>query len=138
MCNHCPYVKAKIDYIINLTKDYKNKINIVGINSNNPEDFPEDSFENMKKISKEKNFNFIYLFDEIQGIAKAYGASCTPDPFLFDKEHKLVYHGRINDQMEPDDKVTEHDMRKAIDLVLKNKKIDFQVFPSIGCSIKWK
>src|SRR3989344_6878664 len=138
MCNHCPYVKAKLEYIIKLAKDYEGKINVIGINSNDPENYPEDDFDNMKKIAKEKKFTFVYLFDEEQDMAKAYGASCTPDPFFFNEKHKLVYHGRITDQMEPRDKVTEHDMRKAIDLTLKNKKIDFEVFPSIGCSIKWK
>lgn len=138
MCNHCPYVKAKIDYIKKLQNDYKNKVQIIGINSNDSEDYPEDSFENMKKIAKLNNYNFIYLFDETQDVAKGYGASCTPDPFLFDNDGKLVYHGRLNNQMESSDKMTKDDMRKVFDYVLKDKKIDFQVFPSIGCSIKWK
>ncbi len=138
MCNHCPYVKAKIEYIKKLQGEYKGKVNIVGINSNDPEDYPEDSFENMKKYAKKGEYNFVYLFDKTQGIARAYGASCTPDPFLFDGDLKLVYHGRINDQMEPEDDVTEHDMKKAFDYVLADKKIDFEVFPSIGCSIKWR
>ena len=138
MCNHCPYVIAKLDYLIELARDYKERINIVGINSNNPEDYPEDSFENMKKLAEEKSFTFTYLFDETQSVAKEYGATCTPDPFLFNDNGKLVYHSRINNQMEPSDKVTEHDMKKAFDLVLEKKEIDFEVFPSIGCSIKWK
>ena len=138
MCNHCPYVKAKLDYINKLASEYRNRINVIGINSNDPENYPEDSFDNMKKIADKKNFNFLYLFDETQEVAKTYGASCTPDPFLFDKNGKLIYHGRINDQMEPSDKVTEHDMKKVFGYVLNDKKIDFEIFPSVGCSIKWK
>lgn len=138
MCNHCPYVIPKLDYIKKLQEDYKDKIVIIGINSNDPSDYPEDGFDNMKKISEEKGFNFLYLFDETQEVAKAYGASCTPDPFLFNEKHELIYHGRINDQMEPYDSVSEHDMRKAFDCVLAGKEIDFEVSPSIGCSIKWK
>lgn len=138
MCNHCPYVKAKIDYIKELQREYENKVTIIGINSNDAEDYPEDNFENMKKYAEEGNYNFVYLVDETQDVAKAYGASCTPDPFLFNSNMKLVYHGRINDQMEPGDDVSEHDMKKAFNLVLENKEIDFEVHPSIGCSIKWK
>ena len=138
MCNHCPYVIPKLDYIKKLQEDYKDKIVIIGINSNDPSDYPEDSFDNMKKISEEKGFNFLYLFDESQEVAKSYGASCTPDPFLFNEKHELAYHGRINDQMEPYHEVNEHDMRRAFDCVLAGKDVDFEVSPSIGCSIKWK
>ena len=138
MCNHCPYVKCKLDYINELAKEYEGRVNIVGINSNDPEYDPEDSYENMKKVAKEKRLIFFYLVDESQDVAKGYGASCTPDPFLFDKYMKLVYHGRLNNQMEPGEEVKEHDMKKAFDYVLEDKKIDFEVFPSIGCSIKWK
>ena len=93
MCNHCPYVKAKQETIKNLQAKYKDRgLVIVGINSNESENYPQDSFDGMVETAREKGYNFIYLHDETQEVAKAYGASCTPDPFLFDFEQKLVYH----------------------------------------------
>ena len=139
MCNHCPYVKAKHETIINLQAKYKDKgLVVVGINSNESENYPEDSFEGMVETAKEKNFNFVYLHDETQEVAKAYGASCTPDPFLFDSEQKLVYHGRFNDALEPEQEPTTADMDEAISTVLKGKKPKHEFLYSIGCSIKWK
>ena len=96
MCNHCPYVKPKLDELKRIQEDYKEKgLMVVGINPNDEKFVPEDNFENMKKIVKEKGINFVYLRDESQEVAKEYGASCTPDPFLFDSEHKLIFHSRI-------------------------------------------
>ncbi len=139
MCNHCPYVKPKIETIKDLQAKYKDKgFVIVGINANESENYPEDSFEGMVETAKEKNFNFIYLHDETQETAKAYGASCTPDPFLFDAEQKLVYHGRLNDALEPDKTPTTADMDEAIATVLEGKKPKYEFLFSIGCSIKWK
>ncbi|MFH1593005.1 MAG: thioredoxin family protein [Candidatus Woesearchaeota archaeon] len=141
MCNHCPYVKIKIDAIKKLQEDFKENIQVIGINSNDPEYDSEDSFENMKKYAKEGSYNFIYLFDEDQDIAKAYGASCTPDPFLFknrDGGFELFYHGRINDGMEPGDEVKVNDMHGVIHTLIEGRSYDKEVFPSIGCSIKWK
>ena len=139
MCNHCPYVKAKQETINGLQEKYKDKdLVIVGINSNESENYPEDSFEGMIETAKEKKINFIYLHDETQEVAKAYGASCTPDPFLFDAEQNLVYHGRLNNQMEPDEEPTELDMDEAIAAVLEGKKPKHEFLYSIGCSIKWK
>ena len=100
MCNHCPYVKSKQETIKDLQTKYKDKgLVIVGINPNESEKYSEDSFEGMVKVAKEKNFNFVYLHDETREVAKSYGASCTPDPFLFDAEQKLVYHGRLNNEI---------------------------------------
>ncbi len=139
MCNHCPYVKAKQETIKNLQAKYKDKgLAIIGINSNESENYPEDSFEGMAETAKEKNFNFVYLHDKTQEVAKAYGASCTPDPFLFDAEQKLVYHGRFDDALEPGQKATEFDMDEAIAAVLEGKKPKHNFLYSIGCSIKWK
>jgi len=136
MCNHCPYVKPKFDEIASLQKDYPNAV-VIGINSNDTANYPEDSFDNMQKLAEEKGYKY-YLLDETQEVAKAYGAVCTPDPFVFNKEHKLVYHGRINDAMSPDDQPTKHDMREVLDKVLKGDPIDEWFVPSMGCSIKWK
>jgi peroxiredoxin len=137
MCNHCPYVIPKMDEIAKIQNDYEGKAIIIGINSNNPEEYEEDSFENMKVIAQEKGYKH-YLVDETQEIAKAYGATCTPDPFVFDKNHKLVYHGRINDQMEPNDQVTKNDLREVLDKVLAGENVENWFEPSIGCSIKWR
>jgi len=138
MCNHCPYVKAKIDAIGELQEKFGSKIAIIGINSNDPKDYPEDSFENMKKVAAEKGLKIQYLVDETQEVAKKYGAICTPDPFLFDKEHKLVFHGRIDNAMKPDDVATEKTMINNIEKLLAGQKIAKDFDPSIGCSIKWR
>jgi peroxiredoxin len=138
MCNHCPYVKAKIDAIKEIHKKFKDKIALIGINSNDPTNYPDDSFENMKKIAQEKDFEFDYLVDPTQKIAKKYGAMCTPDPFLFDKNRKLIFHGRIDNAMKPEDVATEKTMINNIQKFLSGKKIEKDFEPSIGCSIKWK
>jgi len=138
ICNHCPYVKAKIEAIKEIHNKFSEKIAIVGVNSNDPVEYPDDSFENMKKVSAEKGLKIDYLVDETQEIAKKYGAVCTPDPFLFDKERKLVFHGKIDNAMNPDDTATEKTMISNIESYLSGKKIEKDFDPSIGCSIKWK
>ncbi len=138
MCNHCPYVQAKIDAMKEIHEKFKDKISMIGINSNDPTNYPDDSFDNMKKFAKEKGINFTYLVDETQEIAKKYGAVCTPDPFLFDKERKLVFHGRIDNAMKPEDKPTEKTMIVNIEKLLSGNKIEKDFDPSMGCSIKWK
>jgi peroxiredoxin len=138
MCNHCPYVKAKMEAIKEIHQKFKDRIAVVGINSNDPTDYPDDSFENMKKVAKEKGIKFDYLVDETQQVAKSYGATCTPDPFLFDKNRKLVFHGRIDDAMNPEATATEKTMINNIEKLLSGKKIEKDFDPSIGCSIKWK
>ena len=138
ICNHCPYVKAKVDAINEIHEKFKDRVALVGINSNDPVNYPDDSFENMKKIAKEKGIKYDYLVDDSQEIAKKYGAICTPDPFLFDKERKLVFHGRIDNAMNPDDTATEKTMISNIEKLLAGEKIEKNFDPSIGCSIKWK
>ena len=138
MCNHCPYVKAKASALNEIYEKFGEKIGIIGINSNDSTDYPEDSFENMKKTAQEKGFKFDYLVDETQEIAKKYGAMCTPDPFLFNDKKELVFHGRIDNAMKPDDTPTEKTMIKNIEKLLVGEKIEKDFDPSIGCSIKWK
>ena len=137
MCNHCPYVKAKIDDINALYEKFNDKLAIIGINSNDPE-YPGEGMEHMKEFAQERNIQFAYLLDDTQEAAKSYGAVCTPDPFLFDKDKKLVFHGRINNAMEPDDTATEHTMELNIEKMLQGESIDPAFNPSLGCSIKWK
>ena len=138
ICNHCPYVKAKIDAIKEIHEKFKDRIALVGINSNDSTEYPDDSFENMKIIAQEKEIKFDYLVDDDQEIAKRYGAVCTPDPFLFDSERKLVFHGRIDNAMKPEDTATEKTMIDNIQKFLDGEKIEKDFDPSIGCSIKWK
>jgi|SRR3989338_7215832 len=136
MCNHCPYVQAKIEAINELQEKFGDQIAIVGINSNDP-DYPGEGMNNMKKFAAERGIKFSYLFDENQKVARNYGATCTPDPFLFGREGKLVFHGRINDAMEPGDPITEKTMADNIEKLLTGRKIENDFQPSIGCSIKW-
>ncbi len=138
ICNHCPYVKAKIDAIKEIHEKFKDRIALVGINSNDSTEYPDDSFENMKIIAQEKEIKFDYLVDGDQEIAKRYGAVCTPDPFLFDSERKLIFHGRIDNAMKPEDTATEKTMIDNIQKFLGGEKIEKDFDPSIGCSIKWK
>jgi len=135
MCNHCPYVIPKFDYFIELQDKYPGLL-VIGINSN---DYPEDSFEKMKEYAEKYSFNFLYVFDENQETAKAYGAECTPDPFLFDGDLKLVYHGRFDDahaKIHEDGKTSE--MENAIKQLLAGEEITVETLPSCGCNIKWK
>ena len=138
MCNHCPYVKAKIEAVKEIHEKFKDRIALVGINSNDSTEYPDDSFENMKIIAQEKEIKFDYLVDGDQEIAKKYGAVCTPDPFLFDSERRLVFHGKIDNAMKPEDTATEKTMISNIQRFLDGEKIEKDFDPSIGCSIKWK
>lgn len=138
MCNHCPYVKAKVGALNELYDKFGKEIAIIGINSNDSTDYPEDSFEAMKETAKEKGFGFDYLVDETQEIAKKYGAMCTPDPFLFNDKKELVFHGRIDNAMKPDDEATEKTMINNMAKLLAGEQIEKSFDPSIGCSIKWK
>ncbi len=137
ICNHCPFVHARLDDIKSLQEKFKGRLQVVGINSNDP-NYEGEGFENMKWFAKERRMNFPYLFDETQEVAKAYGAVCTPDPFLFDPARKLVFHGRVNDAMDPGAvprvPVMENNVRK----LLNGERIEKDFDPSIGCSIKWK
>ncbi len=137
MCNHCPYVIPKINEIKRIAVDYKEKgLVVIGINSNESENYPEDSFEKMQKYFDEWQVDFFYLHDESQEVAKEYGAVCTPDPFLFDSDLKLVFHSRIDDTHGKEQ--GEHELYTAIKEFLELGKISIEEQPSMGCSIKWK
>ena len=138
MCNHCPYVKPKLKELNRIAEDYKDKgVTVIGINPNESDNYPEDSFENMQEIVKEGKVKFLYLHDETQEIAKAYGAVCTPDPYLFDKDLKLIFHSRIDNTHGPIP-AFKHEMHDAINEFLQTGKITHEEKPSMGCSIKWK
>jgi len=137
-CNHCPYAKAVEDRLIELGNDYSKTVDFVLISSNDAENYPADSPERMAEQSKNKNYPFPYLFDETQEVAKAYSAVCTPDIFLYNKERKLEYRGRLDDNWQQPHNVTREDLRVAIDNVLSGNQIEFKQVPSMGCNIKWK
>lgn len=139
MCNHCPYVQAVWDRLNNLQNDFKERgVQLVGINPNaaNP-NYPADNFEEMKKAPEEFGMNFPYLIDETQEVARAYGAACTPDIFVYDKDRKLVYRGRIDDNWQDESAVTKRELACALEASLDYKNVVESQRPSIGCSIKW-
>jgi peroxiredoxin len=138
ICNHCPYVKARINDIVDLQSKFDNKdLQVIGINSNDP-NYEGEGFVNMVKFSNDYSLNFPYLIDDTQNVAKDYGAVCTPDPFLFDVDKKLVFHGKINDALEPNATPSYNIMEENINRLLKGLDIEKDFDPSIGCSIKWK
>jgi thiol-disulfide isomerase/thioredoxin len=138
ICNHCPYVKAIEDRILNLAKSFaENPIQFVGICSNDPTDYPEDSPEQLLKRWNEKNYEFPYLIDSDQHVAKAFGAVCTPDIFVFGRDRKLKYRGRLDDAWKNPNQVRKQELRDAIEAILQGEEPSTQN-PSMGCSIKWK
>ncbi len=138
-CNHCPYAKACEDRLIAIQRDYQDRgVQLVAINPNDDEKYPDDSFAKMKERAASKGFNFPYLRDETQEVARAYDAACTPDIFVFDRDRKLVYNGRIDDNWQEPEKVTRRDLREVLDATLEGRTVDFEHVPSMGCSIKWK
>ena len=139
ICNHCPYVKAIINFLVDDAKYLENiGIKSVAIMSNDTKNYPEDSFENMKKFAEENNFSFPYLYDENQQVAKKYSAVCTPDFFGYNKNSELQYRGRILEarKLKPTN-AKETELRKAMKLIAKTSKGPRKQFPSMGCSIKW-
>ncbi|NBX83059.1 thioredoxin family protein [bacterium] len=140
ICNHCPYVKHIRKELAQLTTEFQKKgIAVFGINSNDVNNYPEDSPEKMALEAQSAQYTFPYLFDASQEVAKAYQAACTPDFFLFDSQGLLVYRGQF-DESRPGNQipVTGADLRKAIEAVLKGQNPLPDQKPSIGCNIKWK
>lgn len=138
-CNHCPYVQAYEGRIKQIQDEYKDKgVTVVAINSNEDKNYPDDSFENMKKRAAEQKFNFLYLRDEDQSVARAYDATHTPEIFLFDKERKLAFHGKIDDNWQEPNKVQNHYLINSLDELLTGKEISVPETFTIGCTIKWK
>lgn len=136
-CNHCPYVKDFEGRMVSIQRDYAAKgVQLVAINSNDEKAYPEDSFDAMVKRAKEKGFNFPYLRDQSQKIVEAYGGVCTPHVFAFDSGRVLRYRGRIDDSRDPS-KVTSHDLRNALDDLLRGVAVRVPDTKPFGCSIKW-
>ena len=139
ICNHCPYVKAVIKDIVEDAK-YLEILGVksVGIMSNDVDNYPEDSFENMISFSKLNNFPFPYLYDKTQNIAKEFGAVCTPDFFGYNKDLELQYRGRVRElkNLKPVRK-KDSDLRIAMEQIAKSGKGPDKQIPSMGCNIKW-
>ena len=138
-CNHCPYAKAYEERFVALQRDYGARgVRLVAVNSNDAQAFPDDSFAKMRVRSDEKGFNFPYLHDEDQSVARAYQAVCTPDIYVFDAQRRLICNTRVDDSWEDPARVTRHDLREILDAVLESRTPSFDPEPSKGCSIKWK
>jgi len=147
ICNHCPYVKHLADQIKSVADDYADRIGVVGIQSNDTKDYPDDSFEKMKEEVESRGYAFPYLLDADQSVARAFTAACTPDFFLFDADHALAYRGRF-DETRPtriesgvydstQSPSTGSEIRAAIDAVLAGQAPAEKQYPAMGCNIKW-
>ncbi len=140
MCNHCPFVVHLREALASFGSEYLSKgLSVVGISSNDVGNYPQDGPEKMKEEAASAGYTFPYLYDGTQDVAKAYRAACTPDFFLFDNDHKLVYRGQFDDSR-PDSgiPVTGEDLRAACDAILAGNPVTEDQKPSIGCNIKWK
>lgn len=140
ICNHCPFVKHLRSHLAGFAKEYQQKgVAIVGINANDAVSHPGDSPAKMAEEVQSVGYTFPYLHDETQEVAQAYHAACTPDFFLYDKSHKLVYRGQYDDSRPDNGKpITGADLRAALDAVLTGKTVSTDQTPSIGCNIKWR
>ena len=140
ICNHCPYVKAVQERIVRDTRELKQfGIESVAIMSNDPAEYPEDSFDNMKLLAERLNFSFPYLFDETQEVAKQYDAVCTPDFFGYNANFELQYRGRLDaSRKETAPADTRRDLFEAMKLIAETGHGPQEQIPSMGCSIKWK
>ena len=139
ICNHCPYVKAVIDRIVRDAKELAGHgVGSIAIMSNDPADYPEDSFDNMKRVAREKGFPFPYVLDETQEVAKAYGAVCTPDFFGFNARLELQYRGRLDASRREAVPGARRELCEAMLQVARTGEGPREQTPSIGCSIKWR
>ena len=140
ICNHCPFVIHIREQLAALGDDYKDRgLSIIAINSNDVDNYPDDAPDKMRTERETAGYAFPYLYDATQEVAKAFGAACTPDFFLFDREHHLAYRGQL-DASRPNSgvPVTGQDLRAAIDAVLADRAVASEQLPSMGCNIKWK
>jgi peroxiredoxin len=138
-CNHCPYVQAYEDRMKDIQRDYQARgVQVIAINSNDDVNYPEDGFNAMVERANAKAFNFLYLRDANQKVAKAYGATHTPQLFVFDQDRKLRYTGKIDDNWQNPEKVKKQYLREAVDALLQGAGPAEAETHAIGCTIKWK
>ncbi len=140
ICNHCPFVKHILDELVELGRRYQDTdVGMVAISSNDVTGYPQDRPERMKELAENLGFPFPYLYDETQNTARAYGAACTPDFFVFDGDRQLVYRGQFDDSRPGNGRpVTGADLRGALDALLEGRPAPTDQKPSVGCNIKWK
>lgn len=139
MCNHCPYVKHVEEALVDVAREYQERgVQFIGICSNDPERYPDDSFENMAERARAKEYPFPYLQDETQEVAEAYEAACTPDFYVFDADRALAYRGRFDETRPDQGEPHGGDLRQALDELLETGEITMEQKPSMGCNIKWK
>jgi peroxiredoxin len=148
ICNHCPYVIHIAPQLAKIAQEYQQKgIAFVAINSNDTQQYPQDDMAHMRKEKHQRNYSFAYLLDEDQRVAKAYKAACTPDFYLFDANHTLIYRGQFDSSRprrissgnyDSSDQATGEDLRHAMDALLTEQRLDPIQTPSMGCNIKWK
>ncbi len=138
-CNHCPYVQAWESRMIELSRKYGPKgVQFVLINSNDAQAYPEDRFDSMERRAQEKGYPFPYLHDESQEVARAFGALVTPHPMLFDRDRRLLFQGRIDDDHQHPEKVKHHYLERAIEQALAGQPVVPAELPVAGCSVKWR
>lgn len=139
ICNHCPYVIHYHAELKKIHQDYSQKVSFLAISSNDAINYPEDAPDKMKKLWHELGFSFPYLYDETQNIAKAFQAECTPEFYLFNDDHKLVYRGRCdNTSPKSNEEPNGEELRRALNAVIKKEQPAKEQHPSMGCNIKWK
>lgn len=136
-CNHCPYAQAWEGRLVGIARDYAGRVPVVAISSNDAAAFPEDSFEEMARRARARDYTFDYLYDAGQEVARAYGSERTPEVFLFDAGRRLVYHGAVDDSRD-EHAVTRHYLRDALDALLEGRKPPVAETPPVGCTIKWR
>lgn len=138
-CNHCPYVQAYEERMIAFQDEYgKKSVQLLAINANETENYPEDNYEGMVLRAQRKGFNFPYLRDDDQAVASAFGATHTPEFFVFDEQRNLRYYGRMDDNFQDPAAVTVHYLKDAVNAILAGKEVPIAETHSIGCTIKWK
>ena len=140
ICNHCPYVRHIRDQFAEVAKEYQARgVSVVAISSNDVEAYPDDGPEKMAEEAAHAGYTFPYLYDETQDVARAYHAACTPDLFVFDRDHRLVYRGQFDDSRPKNGlPVTGYDLRAALEAALDGRPPLTDQKPSVGCNIKWK
>jgi len=139
ICNHCPYVQAVEERLIRLAREFEPRgVRFVGVCANDAQTYPDDAFDKMAARWREHAYGFPYLHDEAQDVARAFGAVCTPDIFVYDRDRRLAYRGRIDDSWKDDSKVKRRELAEALEALVAGKRPSPEQRPSMGCSIKWR
>ena len=139
ICNHCPYVQAVENRLIRLAREFEPRgVRFVAVCANDAETYPDDAFDKMAARWREHGYGFPYLHDEAQDVARAFGAVCTPDIFVYDRDRRLAYRGRIDDSWKDESKVKRRELAEALETLVAGKRPSPEQRPSMGCSIKWR